>query len=263
MGTVLPDPPLPAADADADADSGHGRRRHGWKYGLRLGLRETASIPTLVLVASYIGFGSLVRESGWTLPMGLACTALGWALPGQIALVEMYAVGASLLVMALAVNLANVRLMPMVITLLPMLRGRRFPRWLWYPLAHFIAMTTWAVSLRRCPELSPPDRLPFFIAFALSLWLITLSSTAAGFLLTGQLPHVVAQGLVFLNPLYFLLLFAGDARERIRVLSLVCGAVLGPLLHLLSPDWGLMATGVIGGSLAFAGDRLWERRSHG
>ena len=58
-------------------------------------------------------------------------------------------------------------------------------------------------------------------------------------------------GLVFLNPLYFMLLFTADLMRKERGLALVLGAVLGPLFHLVSPDWGLLATGLIGGTLAF------------
>jgi predicted branched-subunit amino acid permease len=64
----------------------------------------------------------------------------------------------------------------------------------------------------------------------------------------------VTLGLVFLNPIYFMLVFVADARHRARILALVVGAVTGPPLHLVSPDWGLLATGVLAGSLAFAAD---------
>ena len=38
------------------------------------------------------------------------------------------------------------------------------------------------------------------------------------------------------------------------------GALLGPGLHTLDPDWGLLTTGVIAGTAAFAGDRWMARR---
>ena len=80
-------------------------------------VREALGLPGLVLFASYVGFGSLVRESGLGLPEGLVSTATGWALPGQVALVELYAVGASVVTIALAAALTNTRLMPMVVEL--------------------------------------------------------------------------------------------------------------------------------------------------
>src|SRR3546814_4248723 len=58
----------------------------------------------------------------FTLAMGLFSTTTGWALPGQVALVELYAVGASLTAIVIAVGLTNVRLLPMALSLMPHLR---------------------------------------------------------------------------------------------------------------------------------------------
>src|SRR5690606_30496221 len=66
------------------------------------GMRRAAGVPMIVLAASYLGFGVLCRESGLTLDQSVLSTATGWALPGQIALVEMYAVGSSWLAIVLA-----------------------------------------------------------------------------------------------------------------------------------------------------------------
>src|SRR3546814_19299164 len=84
------------------------------------------------------------------------------------------------------------------------------------------------------------------------LWSMCLVTTAVGFYLAGLLPGFVTLGLVFLNPIYFMLVFVADARHRARVLALAFGAVAGPPLHLVSPDWGLLTTGVLAGSLAFS-----------
>ena len=223
-------------------------------------VREALGLPGLVLFASYVGFGSLVRESGLGLPEGLVSTATGWALPGQVALVELYAVGASVVTIALAVALTNTRLMPMVVTIMPLLRGRKGPRWWFYALAHVIAVTSWANGMRRLPQLEPADRLPWFAAYGATLWATTMAGTAIGFLLAGMVPHPVTLGLVFLNPIYFMLLFAEDLRDRAKALSLGLGAVMGPLLHLAAPAYGLLVTGLAAGTLAFALDRALARR---
>ncbi len=223
------------------------------------GIRAAFGVPMVVLGASYVGFGSLCRESGLTLALGLASTATGWALPGQIALVELYAVGASLFVIALAVALTNARLLPMTMVLMPLLRHPGTPRWRYYLVAHFVAVTGWAVAMQRCPELPREQRLPYFAGFAGMLWVATILCTGIGFFLAGRVPDTVTLGLVFLNPIYFMLVFAADARRRERGLALGLGAVSGPLLYLASPDWGLLLTGLLAGSVAFLADRLWAR----
>ncbi len=219
-------------------------------------------MPGLVLFCSFLGFGSLVHGSGIGLLAGLLSTVTTWALPGQIAMVELYGIGSSLLVNVMAVWLTNTRLMPMVITLLPQLRHERGIGWRHYLLAHVIAITTWAVALRRCPQLPAADRLPWFAGFGITLWGLSIIGTAVGFWLAGGLPKPVTLGLVFLNPCYFTLLFVADLGPRSRTLALVLGGALGPALHLIDPDWGLLATGIAGGSVAFLADRLLPGRGN-
>lgn len=217
-------------------------------------MRAAVGAPALVLGASYVGFGAFVHQSGLTLAQGLASTVTGWALPGQIALIEIFAVGGSIFAAAIAVGLANARLLPMVVTLMPILRlgeGGAKPRLIHYLAAHFIALTGWAVAMQRSPNMPPDQRLPFFLGFTLVIWSATVFATALGFFLVGVLPLPVTLGLVFLNPLYFMLLFVGDLARKERGLALVIGAVMGPVLHVVSPDWGLLVTGLLGGSIAF------------
>jgi predicted branched-subunit amino acid permease len=245
--------------AKEEAEAGEARRR---REGIGLGVRDGLGVPGIVLGASFLGFGSLVRESGLSLPFGLISTATGWALPGQLALVELYGAGAGLLAVTLAVALTNARLLPMTISAMPLLRHPDHPRPLYWIAAHFIAVTGWAQLMRRVPELRPEHRLPYFLALTVTLWVISLLATAIGWELAGQVPQPVTLGLVFLNPLYFLLLFLAEVASRPRLLALLFGAGLGPLFHLLTPDWGLLLSGLIAGSLAFALDRVLARRSH-
>jgi predicted branched-subunit amino acid permease len=226
----------------------------------RLGVRDALGVPAIVLSASFLGFGSLCRESGLSIWLGLASTATGWALPGQVAMVELYAVGASLAVILLAVSLTNARLLPMTIVLMPLTRAPGIPRWRYYVAAHFVAVTAWTFSMQRFPKLRPEERLPYFAGISLLLWGASLVATAAGYFLAGAVPPYVTLGLVFLNPIYFMLIFVADFRQPERALALALGAVAGPLLHLVEPDWALLATGLIAGTTAFLITRWRESR---
>lgn len=238
----MPSPEEPPADANP-----------------RNGIRDALGTPALILFASYIGFGSLVRDSGLAFWLGLASTATAWALPGQVALVELYSTGASLLTIGIAVALTNLRLMPMSVVLMPWLRSPGRPRWHFYLAAPLIAITGWAAAMQHCPQLPPGRRLPYFVSFSLVLWSASLCGTALGYTMAGSVPVEIGLGLVFLSPIYFLLMFIADLRLRARVLALAFGALLGPPLYLWNPEWSLVVAGVAGGCMAMLLDRLWGR----
>jgi len=111
--------------------------------------------------------------------------------------------------------------------------------------------------MRRFPDVAPAHRFAWFIGFALTNWMACLAATGAGFALADSMPPLVRQGLVFVGPLYFLLILTGETRTRQGIIALACGAVIGPLVHLVSPQWSVMLGGLVGGTLAWA----WARRS--
>lgn len=221
----------------------------------RGGAMDALGPPAIVLGACYLGFGSLVRENDFNLWLGLASTLSAWALPGQVALVELYAAGASVLVIGLAVLFTNARLMPMVITLMPLFRHPATPRWQYYVAAHFIAVTGWLAALRRCPGLPIDQRMPYFAGFALLLWSVSVVATMVGFTISTVVPPPVALGLVFVNPIYFMLALIMDLTHRTRLLAIAFGVVLGPLLHLVTADWGLLITGLGAGTVGYLAGR--------
>jgi len=230
-----------------DRVAAYGSTRAAFIGGLRLSL----GVPVLALGASYLGFGALVRESGFSLWQGLFSSATTFALPGQVLLVELYAVGATLAVMAVAVGLSSTRLLPMTMSLLPQLRHPGLPRWRLYLTAHFIAVTGWAVTMKVAPRLPAEERLAFFTGLTLTLWVTVILCTAVGYYLPGALPERVTLALLFLNPLYFLLIFITDLGQRARSLALLFGALLGPPLFLVDADWSLLFAGFIGGTAAW------------
>ncbi len=216
------------------------------------GARESLGTPALVLSASFVGFGSLVRGSGLDVGHALFSTATAWALPGQIATIELATAGATLLAISVATALSNARLTPMILALIPQLRSPGRGRWQFYLVAHVVAITSWLHATRRVPDLPVDQRLPFVAGFGTTLWLLTLVATAVGYVSAAQVPGWLSLGLVFLTPVYFTLVLIGDVKDRARALSLLFGACLGPLFHLVSTEWGLLLTGLVGGTAAYA-----------
>jgi predicted branched-subunit amino acid permease len=240
----------------SDPVAGFASPRAAWNGGVR----EALGVPAAVLGAGYIGFGALAFDAGFSLALALFSTMTIWALPGQIALIELRALGTAAPALVLAVMLTSARFLPMTVTLLPLLRHPAYRTWQYYLAGHFVAMTGWAVAVRRCPALPVEQRLPYFLGFAIALWLACLVGTAAGYYASSSLTELVTLGLVFLNPIYFILILGGEVRHRLGILALLCGAAAGPLMQLVTPQWGLLVAGVMGGTVAYAVDRTWRTR---
>ncbi len=220
-------------------------------------VRDASGLPSIILLSSMTGFGSLAQESGFSLPQALAITLGVWGLPGQVALAELYAAGSDVIAIVMAVSMANARFMPMAVSLMPVLReGMTRPGWL-YALVQMMSINTWAAAMRQSARLEPPQRRLYFVAFAGVCVSAALTGTVVGFAATTTLDRPVALGLIFLSPLFFALLLS-VSKDRSIALSLVIGAICGPALHLLSHDWGVLLAGVIAGSFAFALSRRFR-----
>jgi len=225
----------------------HNDPRRAW----RTGAREALGTPALVLGVGYVGYGSLAQSHGFSLVDTALSTLCIWALPGQLILVEMQAVGAPFVAIVLAVAFSASRFLPMAMTLIPYLRAPGTPAWRYYFAGHVLAMTSWAVAMRRFPDQPAAARLPYFLGFAITLWLFSLGCTIVGHALAGTLPEPLRLAFIFANPLYFILILTANLRDRMGAVALACGAIAGPLMHLAWPSWSVVGGGVIGGSIAY------------
>ena len=211
-------------------------------------------MPVFVVGASMLGFGSLARDSGVSFGVSVVSTAVIWGLPGQVAFVELFAVGAPVLALVVASSMANMRFLPMSISLMPLFRSDP-GAWRWrYLLVAMMSVNTWALTLRHAPELAERQRAPYFIGLSVICMTTGIGATALGYHLAGMLPFYITVSLIYLNMMYFTFLFAA-VQQRNCLLALGIGAVLGPLFHLISPDWGLPFCGVMAGTAAFLMDR--------
>jgi predicted branched-subunit amino acid permease len=228
------------------------RREAFWR-----GIRDALGAPVLVLFAGMVGFGAMGHTHGfdaWT--MGLT-SLLMFALPGQVVMLEMFISGSSLLAIGFAVTLTSTRFVTMVVTLFPQLHRRdRNP--LLYVWVHMLAMTAWAVSMREFPAMAPKYRLNYFIGLALPCWLISPIGTVLGYFVAGWVPVAVTLGLVFINPLFFLLTFT-DVKPWVNRMAIGLGCVLGPVFYVFDADSSLLLTGLVAGTLAYFIDRQWLR----
>jgi predicted branched-subunit amino acid permease len=215
------------------------------------GLGLVFSVPAGLLFGAGLGFGALARDGGFSFAQTAFITAGMFALPNQVVLVDQLARGERLLAAAFAVALAALRLLPITVTIVPQLKGRRRRRLLEAIAVHFVAVTPWVESQRRLPGLPADLRLAFYLGLGLAFWHAMLAGAMAGYGLAGSVPAAVSATLLFLTPIYFLLSLMATSRARIDRLAIGLGCALAPVLHVAAPGFDLLATGLLGGTLAF------------
>ena len=221
--------------------------------GMRTGM---TSIFSVTMIANYLGIGALSHDLGLPLGWTLVATVLMWAAPAHVILATGLGGTAALIETAVAVALSAVRLLPMTMTLQPLLRRPETRTWSLLLPAHFTAISVWVEGIRLLPRLHPSQRIPFINGFGLALSLYGLLGTLVGYLLSAQVPVAVAAALLFTTPIAFLLSLIKSSRGVIDYGALLLGLVLGPTLAAAGIGLDLVWTGLIGGSVAYGLHRM-------
>jgi predicted branched-subunit amino acid permease len=225
----------------------------------RTGVRETLGVPGGVLAASYLGFGALAYASGIPVWVVIASTVTVWALPGQLVMVDMWQTGAPLIAILLAVMLTNARFLPMTVTLLPALRHRGHRPWVYYAVAQCVAMSSWVICMRRCPDMPQEERVAYLAGLSVGFMAESICAGTIGYFIAESIPAMLQIGMVFIAPVYFFVFLIVEARSRLAAIALTCGGIAGPLFYLLTPQWSVLVAGFAGGTLAFIIDKMLER----
>jgi len=214
------------------------------------------SVFFLVLAGTYIGMGALAHDYGFSSWWLALSSMLVWAAPGQVILISSLGLGAPPIEGAIAVGLSAIRLFPMVVALLPLLRGPETrTRDLLLP-THFTSVSMWVESLRLLPGMPRERRIAFCNGLSVGYMGTAVSFGFVGYYLAAGLPPLFAGTLLFLTPLSFLISTARNAKAMVDRLALLLGLVIGPLLTIWHVGLDLMWTGMVGGSLAYGFHRL-------
>lgn len=224
------------------------------------GSRAAFSLPGLILAVSFVGFAGLAAEAGLTAAQTIFMTGIIWALPAKVVLVGAIMSGNTLPAAALAVAFSSIRLMPMVIALVPEMRTERTPRWVLYALSHFVAVTSWVLAMEKLRGVPREMRTAYYAGLGATLVLGNMAVVAASYALAKQLPPAASASLLMLTPMYFITSLWASARERAGHFAMAFGVVLGPIFHVLTPGFDLLAAGLAGGAAAYAAHRLTRRR---
>jgi predicted branched-subunit amino acid permease len=221
------------------------------------GLRAAwTSVFAMVMSGTYVGIGALAHDFGLSVWWLALSTVLVWAGPAQVILVSAIGTGASAFEVALAVTLSAMRLLPMVVALLPLLRrpGKGIADLL-LP-THFTSVSMWIESLRLLPSMPRERRVAFCNGMSTGFMIVASVSGVVGYYLAAGLPTLLAGALLFLTPVSFLISTARNAHAMIDRLALLLGLIIGPVLVYFQVGLDIMWTGLSAGTIAYAVHRL-------
>ena len=207
--------------------------------------------PAIALGASFIAIGALLKNVGFTIQESILSTFLTYALPGSLVMAESMLIGASLINIFIAVWLVNARLYPMTVSLMPLLMHESQPRWKYYLSCHFIAVSSWLIMKDNYADIEKENRLDFWIGIGTATWFVAITSTIIGYVASEYLNKDVLIGLAIINPIYFTCMMVGAMKTVQISLSVILGAILGPVFYFLSSEWSILFGGFVAGTIAY------------
>lgn len=219
------------------------------------------SVFSLVMFGNFVGIGALAHDFGFSLVWVCLTTLLIWAGPAQVILITALGGGAPLVEVALAVGLSGVRLLPMVVSLVPMIKNPGDTPVKFLLPAHLTAVTMWVESFRLLPPVPRAHRVAYCNGIGLGLMAAAMAATIVGFYLAGGLPKILAGALLFLTPMAFLVSVARNARLAVDWVALGAGLIIGPILAMSGVGLDLLWTGLAGGIIAYGVHRLRRRKA--
>jgi len=207
--------------------------------------------PAIALGFCFIAIGALLKNLGFSVQESIFSTLLTYALPGSLVMAESLLVGASLINIFLAVWLVNARLYPMTVSLMPLLMHESQPRWKYYLSCHFIAVSAWLIMKSNYQTVEKENRIDFWIGIGTATWSVAIIGTIIGFIASDYLNKDMMIGLAIVNPVYFMCMMFGAMKTIQITLSVIIGAILGPLFFFISPEWSILFGGFTAGTIAF------------
>jgi len=207
--------------------------------------------PAIALGASFVAIGALLKNLGFTIQESIFSTFLTYALPGSLVMAESMFIGASLINIFVAVWLVNARLYPMTVALMPLLIHSSQPRWKYYLSCHFIAVSSWLIMKDNYEAIKKENRIDFWIGIGTATWSVAIIATVVGYFASDFLNKDILIGLAIVNPIYFICMMVGAMKTIQISLSVILGAILGPIFYFVSPEWCILFGGFIAGTVAY------------
>ncbi|MGU9958032.1 MAG: AzlC family ABC transporter permease [Arenicellales bacterium WSBS_2016_MAG_OTU3] len=213
-------------------------------------LIDALSAPAIILLTTMIGWGTLARAAGFSAEMAVVATLLIWGLPGQVAMAELFMGGSGMIAAVLGCSLANARFLPMTVSFLPLVHTGVKSKRLLFLMGQMLSINSWAMCQRAFPSIAPDWRRYYYLCFATTILIAAVIGTLIGFYAANVLPTSLVVSLIFLSPLFFALVLAGNKNNGV-IISMFLGVGLMLLLHSVMPDTDLLVSGFVAGTAGF------------
>jgi predicted branched-subunit amino acid permease len=223
------------------------------------GFKECILGPGWGVFASMIGFGTLASEASVPMLHALIIMAGLWSMPGLIAFVDLYNSGIGILALVIATGIANVRVLPVTIATIPEIRTSQKVKPAHFFYAQFNSVNAYLGLLNVKQKIEDRRLLTqYFVGFCMGTVFLGSVGVTVGMTLAGSVSPEILRILIFVTPLYILLLAASSRRPSI-LLSIAAGGLVVPYAQTLSADWGVVVGGVLAGTIAYFIARRWRQ----
>ncbi len=215
------------------------------------GIKDACGVPVIGLSVSMFAFGAYLRSSEFNLLQSFLSTFFAFALPGQFVMAETLISGGNLINIFIAVLLTNARLFPMTMYIIPTIKSKNKSNWRYFLICHFIAVTSWINYISKKKKIKQKNRYDYFLGLSGTLWFSSVVFTGVGYTFSSLVSYKFLLGLVFFNPMYFLLMSIRNI-INLRLLTIFClSAFMAPMMYLYFLDWGIISAGLISGTLGY------------
>jgi len=154
-------------------------------------------------------------------------------------------------------TVSAIRLFPMVVSVLPLMRSPTTKRRELFFAAHLTAVTLWVECHRFLPQVPRERRIAFVNGLGFGLVSVCLTANTIGYFLAANLTQTLGAAILLLTPLSFLFSTARNSREVADVVALALGVVLYPLAATMNSGLDILVSGLAAGTIAY-GVHWWR-----
>jgi len=212
---------------------------------------RSADSPAIALGCSFLAIGALLKNIGFNFQQSFFSTFFTYALPGQLVMAESFLIGASLVNIFIGVWLVNARLFPMAVSMFPLLKSDKQPKWKYYLSCHFLAISSWLIAKDTYKKIDQKYRIDFWMGIGFGTWTTAIVTTLIGFTLADYLNKDIIIGFAIVNPVYFFCMMIGAMNNLKISLAIILGTILGPVFYLFSSEWAILFAGLTAGSISY------------